>query len=253
MAIAWPVGVPHAFIHDTYERTPEDVVLRDEVAAGPPLRSLWAASRAQTVAGELILSDTQLATFEGWRKTTLDFGNEAFDLTLYDYAAPRTLTARFRGAPVVRASSTKGRRVRIEARVDPPAPSGAALSALAALHRAAPASWPVGVPGCPRVAEYELTADDQVARADEKNSPGSVLISRLEGGRERVGLMLSAAELETFETWFEGTAALGARDILFPVPGGTHTGCFSSGYQVRGAGTGLDWNVSFERYLEARP
>lgn len=253
MAIAWPSGIPTAFVQDTYERTPEDVVKRTEVAVGPPLRFLWAASRAQAVVGELILTDAQHELFEIWRKTDLDYGKEAFDLTLYDHPASRVVEARLRGAPALTARSGKGRRLRLEMRVDPPAPSPATLSALAALHKAAPAAWPGTVPGCPRVANYEKSAVSQVARSDDRNSPGAVLVSRLEGSQESVSLTLNSTQLLAFEAWFEGTAALGVRDILFPVPGGTHTGCFTSGYSVRGAGDIAAWAVTFNRYLEARP
>ncbi len=253
MAIAWPAGVPNAFVKDTYQRAPEDVIRRSEVAVGPPLRNLWAASRAQNIVGELILTETAYAAFEAWRQDDLNLGRDAFDLTLFDHPVARVVSARFRGAPVVRASSGTGRRVRLELRSDPPAPSAGTLSALAALHKAQPATWPVGVPGCPRTADYERSAVSQVARPDDRNSPGGVLVSRLEGGRERVSLTLSPVELETFETWFEDTAALGVRDILFPVPGGTHTGCFTSSYTVGGSGAGENWRVGFERYLEARP
>ncbi len=253
MAIAWPSGIPTAFVSETYERSPEDVVKRSEVAVGPPLRFLWAASRAQNVVGELSLSEGQLAVFEDWRVNTLDYGNEAFDLTLYDHVSPRTVTARLRGSPSVRAKSGSRRRIRLEMRVDPPEPAPATLSALAALHKADAAPWPASVPGCPRVADYEKTVASQVARPDDRNSPGGVLVSRLEGGQERVSLILSATELEAFEAWFEGAAALGVRDILFPVPGGVHTGCFTSGYAVKGAGAINGWGVTFDRYLEARP
>lgn len=252
MGAPWPAGVPDAFVRDTYERSPEDLVQRRNVDVGPPLRKLRAPTRAQIITGEMSFKEAEYDAFENWRINTLDYGNDPFDFTIRDHPSPRTLEAQFRGGPVMVERSARNRRVRLELMIFPPAPSGAALTALAALDQASPASWPVGVPGIPRQADYDRTPDSQVLRPDDRNSPGGDLASRLEGRIETASLTMSSTELETFETWFETTAAMGVRDILFPTPTGVHTGCFNSAYKVRGA-SGLDgWRVSFERYLEAR-
>lgn len=253
MAAPWPAGVPDAFLRDTYERAPEDVVTRRAPDVGPPLRKLRAPTAAQMVRGELSLTDPQLTAFDAWRTNTLDYGRDAFDFALRDHPAPRTVEARFRGGPIMLERTKRTRRVRLEIMIAPPAPTPGALTALAALDNAAPAAWPVGVPGMPLQQKYDRTNDDQVRRPDDRNSPGGDLASRLEGRTEKVSLTMSAAELETFESWFEVTAAMGVRDILFPVPTGTHTGCFNSSYTVAGAQNLDGWRVSFERYLEARP
>ncbi|MEO1187729.1 MAG: hypothetical protein AAFW60_01555 [Pseudomonadota bacterium] len=240
-------------MRDTYQRAPEDVVRREDVQLGPPLRSLRAASRFETIRGQISCSLSQAAAFEIWRKEELRYQREPITLPLYDHVALRNVTVRMTARPEVVAKNKSTRRIQLEFRSDPVAPTPAALSALAALHKAGPAAWPVGVPGCPRVEGYRSQTQTRTAFADERNSPGASSVTNQEGAIETVTLPMSSTELEAFEAWFEADAALGARDIEFPVPGGTHLGCFESSYTVSGSNETSDWIVSFERYLEARP
>ncbi len=253
MGAAWPAGVPHKIIRSTYERTPEDTVQRDEVEVGPPLRGLTAPTRAQIVKGEISMRLDQLQAFEAWRKDTLDYSALPIDFPLYDHPTPRVVEARLRTAATVKARSRTGRRLAVELRVDPPAPTPAALSALAALHKADAVAWPAGVPGEPRVSSYQQTRDFVPTRSDDRNSPGQTVKSRLEGATEQVTLPMTSQQLLDFENWFEVDAAMGVRDILFPLGAGTHVGCFASGYAIRGGGERANWVVSFQRYLEAKP
>ncbi len=253
MAAAWPVSVPDKFIRAGYERSPEDVVTRRQVDAGPPLRFLRAPTRAAVIKGQLNLTLTQAGALETWRRDVLDFGSLPFDFTRRDSGAPVLITCRLAAAPKLLAPKGVMRHVTLELRVDPPAPTPAELSALAALDKASPATWPATVPGCPSRASYETQPAHRFLQSPATAPPVSVLVTRLEGAKEKVTLILTATQLDTFEAWFETSAALGVRDIDFPVPGGVHIGCFSTGYVVRASANRLAWVVSFERYLEAQP
>lgn len=251
MTGSWPEGVRARLLRQGYTRTPEDVVARREVAAGPPLRDLRWGSRHQTVRGTLPLRFDEGAAFETWWRDGLDFGAASFSYTLYDHPAPREVTARFLRPPVRTQTSAIRAGYALELQIVAPLPTPEALAGLAALDEAEPAMWPAGVQATPRRAGYQAERLDPVLRGPEDGPPAARLLSRHAGTTETVSVPMDRAELEAFEAWFETDAALGARDIAWPVAGGVHAGCFASGYTVAGAEGRADFSVSFERYLEA--
>ncbi len=251
MTVSWPSGVPDRFERDGYTRTMEDVVRRYDGDSGPPSRRLRWATAGQTLTGQIPMSASHHATFEAWRQTELDNGKASFDLVLRDHGTPRTVEAQFTAQPrLIRAGSVI-RRVALELRLAPPAPSGAALAALAALDRASAAAWPSGVPGTPKRASFSSEADSQVIRGNPEGPMSGRLMSRQEGRIEPVTLTMTGAELAAFELWFATTAAFGARDVLFPAASGARLGCFAGSYTVTAPATQSGFTVSFERYIEA--
>ena len=251
MSAGFAPGLRDSMMRDGYTRQPETVVAWHEVETGPPLRELVWPTAGQRVSGQFSWRHADGAVFEAWVRDTLNHGRDPFDWTLRDHPAPRGVTARFLRLPV-RAGATASRRVySAEILVEPPAPQPAALSALAALHKAAPASWPASLPAFPLRAGYTAEPADPVLRAPEGAPPGGRLSTRNAGLTEDAAFALTPAALEAFEAWFATDAAFGARDIAWPVAGGTRPGCFASGYSVAAQPGSPRFLVRFKRYLEA--
>lgn len=251
MSAGFASGLSDAMLRDGYTREPETVVAWREVEAGPPLRELLWPTAGQRVTGQFSYRHSDGPVFEAWVRDTLNHGRDPFDWTLRDHPSPRSVTARFLRPPVRSASTSSRRLYSAEILVEPPAPQTSALTALAALHKAAPASWPAGLPQVPLRAGYTAEPADPVLRPPADGPPGGRLATRNAGVTEEVSLALTPAQLAAFETWFETDAAFGARDIAWPVPGGTRPGCFASGYSIAAQGNSPRFLVTFKRYLEA--
>lgn len=246
--VDWPTGVPIKLQRQGYSREPQDVVRRRKVDAGPPLRELLDGSVSQRVRGVLSLSPAEADLFEAFRTDTLDRGLGRFYWTVTDNGA--AVTARLAAQPKLSRTRTR-RRYELDLHCEAPAPSGAALTALAALEDAGPASWPGTVPFHPLRTGFAVEPDDQVLRSAEDGPQVQALKSRAEGRTLPVQLNLSPAELAAFEAWFASEAGFGVRDVRFPdLAGGTHLGCFGGSYTIQPATT-LRWAVSFPIYLEA--
>ncbi|MDP1556071.1 MAG: hypothetical protein Q8L84_11490, partial [Hyphomonas sp.] len=162
----------------------------------------------------------------------------------------RDVVARFAAQPQLTRFGPRWRYA-LDIECDAPAPTLAALEALAELEEARPASWPGTVPFRPQRASWSQTPEDGVLRSPEGGYQAQALSSRSDGTVMAATLHLSPGELADFETWFETEAAYGARDILFPsLAGGTHFGHFHEVYSVTPANS-ADWAVGLRLYLEA--
>lgn len=246
--VLWPAGVPMKLQRSGYSRQPQDIVHRMKMDTGPALRRLVDGSAGQRVKGVLSLSAAQAALFETWRLETLDRGQNRFSWQIPDNG--RSVTARLAAQPQLTRAGARWRYA-LDIECDAPAPSLAALEALAELEDEGPASWPGAVPFRPQRAGFSRVPEDGVLRTGEGGYQAQALGSRADGSVLSVVLHLSPAELAAFETWFETAAAFGARDILFPsLSGGTHLGHFHEVYAVTAATT-ADWAVSTKIYLEA--
>lgn len=251
MAVAWAPGVRDALMRDGYTRTPEDIVARDTVDSGPPLRRLVWPTPFESVKGKLMLPLDEAASFENWVKTDLDHGSDLFDFVLRDHPAPRAVVARFVSPPRMTVRSAIRRVYALDMRIEAPAPVTADLAALAALEASGPAAWHPGVPSVPRRDGFETHEADRILRSNPAGPHAARPTTRQTGAEASVSLPMTPAQLQAFETWFATEAAYGARDIAFPVAGGTHLGCFASGYSVAASTDLAAFIVTFERYLEA--
>lgn len=246
--VSWPSGLERRLQREGYSREPQDVVRRHKPDAGPAIRYLRDGACSERVKGVLPLT---LAGFDLWAEffeDTMEKGSRSFDWTIPDNGAD--VIARLAAQPQITKSGARW-RVELDIECEAPEPSLAALSALAALDGAAPASWPASVPWRPQRAAWSETPEDGVLRSPEGAPLRQALTSRADGAVQEITLPLTSAQKGAFEGWFRSTAAFGARDVLFPsVRGGVHRGHFHKTYRVTPARSAL-WAVSFPIYLEA--
>jgi hypothetical protein len=247
--IDWPVGVPAKLTRAGYTRTPQDVVQRLKMDAGPPLRRLIAGAAGQSVKGTLAMTRTQADVFEAWYGSDLDRGLVRFNWNITDNGA--AVVARFASQPKL---TRQGSRFAYGVEIDcaPASPSLAQLAALAAIEDAGPGNWPASVPFHPLRSGYAKAREDGVLRSPAEGPHRQALVSRADGSVMDTALRLTTQQLADFEAWFAADAAFGLRDTYFPAPeGGQMLGHFQESYKVAPSSRSADWQVTFKLYLEA--
>lgn len=251
MSVSWPAGLRDSLLRDGYTRTPEAIVEWREVEAGPPRRKLVWPTPHQKVTGTLPVPEGAAEDFEDWMRWSLDRGRESFGFVLRDWPAPRSVIAHFTTPAVLEARTARLRRYSVDLTIEAPSPVPAAMAALAALDGAGPTQWPASLPQYPLREGYTSTPANAVLRPPQEGPASARLKTRNAGRTEKAAFRMTPAQLQIFELWFQTSAAFGARDIGWPVPGGFHLGCFASGYSVAASAQTARFTVSFERYFEA--
>ena len=244
----WPSGVPEKLQRQGYSRQPQDLVHRMKPDAGPPMRRLIDGAAAQSVKGVLSLSAAEAALFDAFLRDDLGNGLYRFNWTITDNGA--AVVARLAAQPRLRRQAVRY-LYELDIACDAPAPSPAALSALAALEDLGPAAWPGAVPFRPQRASWSRQPDDQIMRSAPDGFQSQGLISRAGADLVEIVLMLTSAQVSAFEAWFAAEAGFGVRDISFPDLGDGRTrGFFDSVYAVA-PGNGDRWAISFRIGYEA--
>lgn len=76
---AWPTTLPPELPEDGFSLTVADNLIRSNMDIGPPKVRRRTSSNITKVEGTLLLSNTELATFEAFYITTLSYGALQFD------------------------------------------------------------------------------------------------------------------------------------------------------------------------------
>ena len=85
MAQTWPVGVPTDVLINGYNESPPDNVLRSPMDVGPDKIRQRSTSAPRPMTWVIVMTTSELATFDSWFTGTLSYGALTFNFTL-----PRT-------------------------------------------------------------------------------------------------------------------------------------------------------------------
>lgn len=117
MADAWPGSLPQSFLAGSFREQIAERTIRTQMDVGPALVRKRSSAAVIPIAGAMVMTATQLATFKTFVNTTIDGGAETF--TFPDPHDGSDLTVRLTAMPAISDLSNDLFRVGLDLEVLP--------------------------------------------------------------------------------------------------------------------------------------